>query len=138
MSKVSPNYCYIKLNIRSRIASHLLNPIITRSHSIPKSDHPAIALSPFNLTQRRSHFFPSTSHKGDRTLSLQPHPKAIALSPFNLTQRRSHFFPSTSPKDDRTFSLQPHPKAIALPPFNLTLTRSHSLPSTQRALAEQL
>ncbi|WP_157453338.1 hypothetical protein [Coleofasciculus chthonoplastes] len=39
-----------------------------------------MALSPFNLTQRRSHF------------SLQPHPKAIALSPFNLTQTRSHPF----------------------------------------------
>ncbi|MEQ9000002.1 MAG: hypothetical protein RID53_26245 [Coleofasciculus sp. B1-GNL1-01] len=66
--------------------------------------------------KERSHFFPSTSPKGDRTLSLQPNPNAIALPPLNLTQTR---LPSAQAK------------LIALPPLNLIQRRSHSLPSTE-------
>ncbi|MEQ9355679.1 hypothetical protein [Coleofasciculus chthonoplastes] len=38
---------------RSRIASHLFNSINTRSHSIPKSYHPAIASLLFNPITKR-------------------------------------------------------------------------------------
>ena len=40
LSNVAPNYCHIKLNIRSRIASLLLNPITTRSHNLFPQPHP--------------------------------------------------------------------------------------------------